>query len=343
MFRTKHILFGYCIFFLATTIFLFSCSRYKSIVDYVKTDLFPRKVIHGLPTPDFEVPPKHSDKTYVQFLAMGDFGTGRKNQRIVAETMAKKAEQDPVQFVLTLGDNFYPHGVTSIRDEQWLTKFENIYDFPSLDVPFYAILGNHDHHGNINSEIEYTKISHRWRMPEAYYTFVYSLGEGTSIQFFALDTTPWANSEIQAILARPDSLKSRDQMTWLKNELQKSSAIWKIVMGHHPLYSSGKYGDNEPLIYLLEPLFVRYDVNLYLSGHDHDQELVKSIQGVHYIISGAASKPRNVAWRGITQYAAAGLGFTWFRVSDEELVVEFINRTGNLDYAYVIRRKKYKY
>jgi acid phosphatase len=273
-------------------------------------------------------------------MAMGDFGTGRKNQRIIAEKMAKKAEQDPVQFVLTLGDNFYPSGVMSIRDEQWHTKFEEIYDFPSLDVPFYATLGNHDHYGNINSEIEYTKISQRWRMPKTYYTFIYPLGEKNSIQFFALDTTPWAISDVQGILARPDSLKSQDQMTWLKKELQQSSATWKIVMGHHPLYSSGKYGDNATLIYLLEPLFIRYDVNLYLSGHDHHQELVKSIRGVHYIISGAASKARNVVWRGITQYAAADLGFTWFRVSHEELVVEFISRTGNLDYAYVIRRKK---
>jgi acid phosphatase len=273
-------------------------------------------------------------------MAMGDFGTGRKNQKIIAEKMAKKAEQDPVQFVLTLGDNFYPSGVMSIRDEQWHTKFEEIYDFPSLDVPFYAILGNHDHYGNINSEIEYTNISHRWRLPNTYYTFIYPLDEKNSIQFFALDTTPWAISDVQEILVRPDSLKLQDQMTWLKKELQQSTATWKIVMGHHPLYSSGKYGDNATLIYLLEPLFIRNEVNLYLSGHDHNQELVKSIRGVHYIISGAASKPRNVVWRGITQYAAAGLGFTWFRVSHEELVVEFIGSAGNLDYAYVIRRKK---
>ena len=42
------------------------------------------------------------------------------------------------------GDNFYESGVDSISDDKWQTTFEAIYDAPALQVPWYAVLGNHD-------------------------------------------------------------------------------------------------------------------------------------------------------------------------------------------------------
>ena len=46
-------------------------------------------------------------------------------------------------FVVLLGDNFYEDGVASVDDPQWQTKFEDPY--ANIDLPFYAVLGNHDH------------------------------------------------------------------------------------------------------------------------------------------------------------------------------------------------------
>ena len=40
------------------------------------------------------------------------------------------------------------NGVQSVHDPLWMTNFETIYDHPELMVEWYAILGNHEYHGN---------------------------------------------------------------------------------------------------------------------------------------------------------------------------------------------------
>jgi len=46
--------------------------------------------------------------------------------------------------VLSHGDNFYWTGVTSTQDKRWTSLFEETYSDPSLFVPWYNVLGNHD-------------------------------------------------------------------------------------------------------------------------------------------------------------------------------------------------------
>src|SRR3954469_24825110 len=76
----------------------------------------------------------------LHFLAIGDAGSGTVMQTTVADAMGKYAQKtqatSPLNFVLFLGDNFYPEGVTSVRDPQWNTKFESIYESKALPVPF---------------------------------------------------------------------------------------------------------------------------------------------------------------------------------------------------------------
>ena len=64
-------------------------------------------------------------------------------------------------------------------------------------------------------------------MPAAYYTF-----QAGAVQFFALDT----------------DLISEAQLRWLTESLDKSVATWKVVYGHHPIYSAGQHEDNEDKI-----------------------------------------------------------------------------------------------
>lgn len=42
----------------------------------------------------------------------------------------------------------------------------------ALQSRWYVLCGNHDHYGNASAEVEYTKLSQRWYMPDLYYTEV---------------------------------------------------------------------------------------------------------------------------------------------------------------------------
>jgi acid phosphatase len=284
------------------------------------------KVIHAQPIPPFTVSEKKQGVRYLPFLAFGDFGTGKEGQKMIADAMAQKAKTDSAAFLLALGDNFYEFGVQSTEDNQWKIKFEDMYDQPSLHIPFYAVLGNHDHRGNSDAQVEYSKISSRWRMPAKYYTFNIFVDDSAAIQFFALDTDP-INDQVESAKA---------QLAWLEMELKKSSARWKIAFGHHPIYSGGEHGDNKIMKAALENLLMAYKVDLYLTGHDHDQEIITPVNGVLHIVSGAGGKDRDVTWSDRTIYAGTNLGFTWFRISRNEMLVEFITGKNHLDFAYTV-------
>jgi tartrate-resistant acid phosphatase type 5 len=252
------------------------------------------------------------------FLAIGDWGRGSDAQRKVAVQMAKTAEAIGPRFVISTGDNFYTDGVKSVDDAQWVTSFENVYDAPALMMPWYITLGNHDHRGNISAQVAYTKLSSRWRLPANYYKHTQLLAEGKSVVFFHIDTTP--------IIERYPS--EDPQLVWLERKLAASTAIWKIVIGHHPVYAGGEHGETRELIVLLKPLLDRYGVQVYLNGHDHDMEHVV-VGGTHYLTSGAAGRPKHAKAIEGTQFVMGDrLGFMMARLTPNVMHIEFIDAQG---------------
>ncbi len=310
-----------------------------AVINWVDSEFSYSKVIDERPVPKFEIPPKVAGVSYLQFEAVGDFGTGAAGERDLAASMAKKADVDPVSFVLVLGDNFYESGVQSVHDEQWKTAFEDVFYQPSMKIPFYAVLGNHDYRTNPQAQVDYTMVSTRWKMPDRYYSFQRAIDDSTFLDVFCLDTNPLAYLSEREARSLSDTGKEMKQVHWLEQQLRRSAARWKVVIGHHPLYSGGEHGDNTTLQILLEPLFAQYHVDFYICGHDHDQELLQPVRGVTYIVSGAGSKHRDVRWRANTVYAATNLGFTFFRMSRMESVVEFLTREGTIEYCHTFRKE----
>ena len=102
----------------------------------------------------------------VNFLVVGDWGRqGTNHQRDVAVQMGKSAAALRSRCVISVGDNFYEDGVASTADPQWRSSFEEVYTAPSLQIPWYAALGNHDYRGSPQAQVAYTRNSTRWRMP----------------------------------------------------------------------------------------------------------------------------------------------------------------------------------
>jgi len=283
------------------------------------------KVKNAKPTPPFTIPDKVAGQGYVYFVAMGDQGEGSPEQRKVAELINAKAQKDSLEFVLLLGDNFYSDGVSGVNDPQWRTKFEDMYNLPGLNVPFYAALGNHDHHkNNARYQVEYTQRSKKWKMPAPFYTFTQKIDAQNEVQFFALDTQVIAET-------KPDKTS---QIQWLEEELKNSKAKWKIVFGHHPVFSYGEHGNERRMVDLVRPLLEKYEVDAYFCGHDHDRQLIEPVNGVYYIISGTGAKSRSTMYGKNTIFAATNLGYVWVRVSPQEFHLQFLDGAGKIEYAH---------
>ena len=248
----------------------------------------------------------------VRFAAIGDMGTGTPPQYDVAQRMAQFHEKFPFTFVIMLGDNIY--GGKSPDD--FLKKFEIPYK-PLLDtgVQFYAALGNHD-----DPNERFYKLFNM--NGQSYYSF-----KKGNVHFYALDS---------------DYLDPK-QLAWLEKELADAgSTDWKICYFHHPLYSSGAFhGSSTELRTILEPLFVKYGVQVVFSGHEHVYERVKPQKGIYYFTEGASGELRANNLKK-TDLTAAGYdkdrSFLSIEISGDDLYFQAVSRTGVTIDSGTIRR-----
>lgn len=278
----------------------------------------------------------------LHFLVVGDWGQGNKRQRDVAAQMAVIAEKVGVDFIITTGDNFYPSGVTSERDPLWTSVFEKVYGAPSLQVPWYPVLGNHDYGGDPDAQVRYSEKSKRWKMPSRFYQNTVPLQDDTTrkVMFVFIDTTPLIRSNY----GRGMAVTGQDttaQLNWIKNTLSNVSADvkWTFVIGHHPVYTAGERRDNLETFearQVLQPLFERYDVSAYLAGHEHNLQHLTGADGLQQFISGGGSEARRIKPFAPRRFTRAASGFILFSVLETKAVVQIINRQGKILYRYHI-------
>ena len=256
----------------------------------------------------------------VRFAAIGDAGRGDTAQYEVSAQLQAFRKVFPFDFVLMLGDNVYDGGTP----EDYRQKFELPYK-PLLDdhVPFYATIGNHDD-PNQPAYAPFHMDNQR------YYTFkppsLVSRLAGADVRFYMIDTER---------LDRP-------QLQWLDRELAASNADWKIPVFHRPIYTSGLYErPAQTLRAALEPLFLKHDVSVAFSGHEHFYERIKPQHGITYFISGAAGSLRA---NSIRKTALTEVGFDrdfhfmLIEIDGDDLFFQAISRTGASIDSGAIRR-----
>ena len=268
------------------------------------------------------------------FLAVGDWGRdGASHQRDVAARMGERAAADRAAFVVSVGDNFYENGVQTVHDAQWRTSFEEVYTAPSLAKPWYVALGNHDYRGVPQAQIDYTHASSRWRMPARYFVQQMRAPGDSTLDLFVIDTSPMvkrydSSQEQNALRLNVESQDVPAQLRWLDGALGASRADWKIVAGHHPVFSGGSgHGSTPELIADVKPLLERHGVQAYLAGHDHDLQHIV-VGPVTYIQTGAGSETRPVSAIPGTRFATDRSGFTAYRIAGDRMTVDFIDHTG---------------
>jgi tartrate-resistant acid phosphatase type 5 len=286
----------------------------------------------------------------LNFIAMGDWGrNGEYEQKEVAKQMGITAKQSGAAFILATGDNFYPSGVASTQDYSWIASYENMYTAHSLQTDWYVVLGNHDYKGNIQAEIDYSKISRRWHMPYQYYAKKIPIGADPKngvLLLVCIDTSPFI-SQYYSSQDHKDQVQKQDtamQRKWIEEVLSDtSSAIkWRIVAGHHPLFSGGKRiksPDTFELNVLLKPIFDKYKVDAYICGHEHNLQYIKPAGATHYFVSGAGSETTPVIqYPEIGKYALSINGFMLFSLTLESMLVQIVDENGNLLYKTTIHK-----
>lgn len=241
----------------------------------------------------------------LHWLATADSGSGDRHQLAVGAAMGALHGRDPADLVILGGDNIYNEGEMS----RVVAAFERPYrELLRAGVPFHAVLGNHDiRTSNGSGQLAYRGfgMGGRW----------YALRRGP-VEFFLIDTN--GNAAWQ------------HQMPWLKRSLAASNAPWKVVVGHHPIYSSGFYGNDRAAIARLTPLFRRHGVQLYINGHDHNYERSRPIDGTTYLTVGNGGASLRPVAPGPNSLRAFSLhGFSSLHADSERLTIEAFQSNGS--------------
>ncbi|SER95894.1 purple acid phosphatase family protein [Pedobacter rhizosphaerae] len=284
----------------------------------------------------------------LNFIAMGDWGrNGADHQKQVAKQMGLTATDVKAQFIISTGDNFYPSGVISAQDPSFKYSFEDIYTDFSLQWDWYVVLGNHDYKSNPDAQVEYSKISRRWKMPARYFAKKFPINGDLNNQVLIafIDTNPlipefYKNSEYGPNVKGQDTTA---QKRWLAKTLSDSdpSIKWKIVVGHHPMYTGGSRTDGydtKAVRSSLKSVLDRYGVDVYLTGHEHSLQHIKPEGKTHHFISGAASEKTPVKLIENQQMAASTYGFMLFSINKDLIKVQTINDEGEIIYTTNIKK-----
>jgi len=287
---------------------------------------------------DNEKPSKEGKKAY-SFLIVSDWGwNGFYHQQEVADQMGKTADSIHANFIVSCGDNFQIQGVASAQDPLWNSNFENIYKALSLQVDWYPVLGNHDYKGSPQAEIDYSKISRRWRLTDHYYTITRRINDSISARLIFLDTPPlvdeyWKRAEGYPEITQQDSAK---QIRWLKDVLAHSKEQWILVFGHHPIYSaSHTHGDTKEMIEKVKPLLEKYHAQFYFCGHDHDLQRLHEKGGhVDYIVTGTGGEPRPFSSNNLTVFSGSEPAFTVVSFKADSIQINFVGATGKTIYSF---------
>ncbi len=154
---------------------------------------------------------------------------------------------------------------------------------------------------------------------------------GLSADFFFLDTEEIFEAR-HGLMQLVDREEAAEQVSWLDQALSASKAHWKIVVGHHPVFSGGHHGSEPAMIELIKPLLDRHGVHVYLNGHDHSMQHIV-VDGVHYLTAGTGCKSNDAAAISGTVFARNSLGFLKAGLSAAAMHIEFVDESGRTLHA----------
>ncbi len=265
--------------------------------------------------------PRGEDGT--SFVAVGDTGSGGRQAMAVATQMARTYERAPFALVALLGDICYYGNFEDRYEHVFARPMRPLID---AGVGFELAIGNHDADLR-HSDEGLAEIEAELRLlgtPGLYYSTTHGPAD-----FFYLD------SSVPGVFGQG----ARQQWEWLDDALASSSNQWKIVLLHHPPYSSGRHGSTPGGRQVLEPMMRRHHVDLVLAGHDHHYERTHPLQGTTYVVSGGGCKTTAVGRSRFTAKAESTLQFLHVDIQGDRLEARCVRPDGSVADQFVLRAR----
>lgn len=250
----------------------------------------------------------------LRFAVIGDYGLDGDNEAAVATLVLG---WDPA-LVFTVGDNNYYSGEASTIDvnigkyyQSLISPYKGVFGPGGAENKLFPSPGNHDWGaGDLDPYLDYFTLPGNERY--------YRLRRGPC-EFFMIDSDDH----------EPDGNAATSvQAQWLEAALADSDAPFKVVMMHHPPYSSGIHHGSVGMRWP----YGEWGADLVVAGHDHDYERLV-VDDVTYLVAGtggASLRAFDVEEVGTQRGHADAFGALQGRVNANELTVEFIATSGGI-------------
>ena len=169
------------------------------------------------------------------------------------------------------------------------------------------------------------------------------VADSERVRFVFIDTTPLIGKYRAEQAKYPDvQLVDPDtEVRWIDSVLCASNEKWKIVVGHHPMYTYDGKDDceQEDMRARLEEIFRRNSVDAYFCGHIHTFQHIRTGQdSIDYVVNTSASKQRAPQRGPLTQYAGENSGFGLLSFDEGTMHYTLVNSRGEREYE--IERRK---
>ena len=188
-------------------------------------------------------------------LIIGDWGSGSSEESVVAAGMETFAASNPVQAILTTGDNIYSDDLDeALAPYDWAI---------ANDIDFWITWGNHD----VESQQRIDDVNDVFASPP-----------------------PWATvdwGEVTVIILDSNEVGSSAQLEYLEEEMSRIDKP-TVVVFHHPPYSCSAHEGYDAVVDEFLPRFDD-DVVLVLNGHAHAYQRFEE-DGVEYVVTGGGGK-----------------------------------------------------
>ncbi len=132
-----------------------------------------------------------------------------------------------------------------------------------------------------------------------------------------------------------------EQGDFVTRVLDREKSRWKIAFGHHPYISNGIHGNAAGNIERFFADYVCGKIDLYLSGHDHNLQVLpgpSACPGTFVVSGGGGKNTYRLPGKNPARFQARTFGFAYVRVTPAQLSVEMIDAEGRALHSAQITR-----